>query len=302
VTADRSRLIGITVPDLNRTFHVEMVRGVSDAAWNAGYRALICETCGQRDREIAVLSLLSGIEVRGVLLLEPCSSDLVLSSHLPRFSGAVVINRDVPDDLAGQLSVDLGSGLRQVVEHLVDRGHQHLAYLGPHTPVIAGGASPCIEGSASHSPDLDGADPVQAWSAAEVRALTGALVAAGLPETAAICRTCDGTWEGGYMAARELLVERPEVDAIICASDVSAVGALHACTSLGKQVPYDVAVVGGDDALLARLIQPALTTLHVPKYEVGAMAFRMLLDRINGDATTRKEVVAQRLVVRASAP
>ncbi|MFO7697348.1 MAG: substrate-binding domain-containing protein, partial [Anaerolineae bacterium] len=134
MTADHSRVIGIIVPDLNHTFHVEMVHGVSDAAWDAGYPALICETGGHPDREVAALDLLSGFEVRGVLLLEPSSSDLVLSSHLPRFSGVVVINRDVPKGLAGRLSVDLGGGLRQVVEHLVDRGRRHLAYLASRSP------------------------------------------------------------------------------------------------------------------------------------------------------------------------
>lgn len=274
-------VIGILVPDLSITFYAELARGASDMLWTSGCSAVLCETTGTPAREAHIFEMLVQMAAAGVVVCAPSLPDADLATRLCHFDGAVLIDRDAPGGCAGRLWVDRDDGLRQAVAHLAERGRQHIGYLASVQSLT------CAAG-VTH--------------AHAAKALSGALETAGLASTSGQLVVCNATWESGYMAARALLVRAPDVDALICGSDVAAVGALHACASLGKRVPSDIAVVGSDDDLIARVVRPALTTLHIPKYQAGTMAAQMLLDRVGGVFTSRDRVIAQRLVVRASAP
>ena len=115
-------------------------------------------------------------------------------------------------------------------------------------------------------------------------------------------RPCPPDPDGGYEAALTLLSERPGIDGLVCYNDLVAVGALRACAELGLEVPDDVAVIGCDDIMFAGLLSPALTTLRVRKYELGASAARMLLDRIRGRRGETEILLRPELIVRESAP
>ena len=130
-----------------------------------------------------------------------------------------------------------------------------------------------------------------------------ALTAAALPHNPDWTRHCFPVVQSGREIARHLLTASPELTAFFCYNDLVAVGALQACADLGRQVPDDVAVVGFDDISLAALVIPPLTTCHVPRYELGAQAMRLLLDQIGGCPGECASVVLQpELIVRASAP
>jgi DNA-binding LacI/PurR family transcriptional regulator len=109
--------------------------------------------------------------------------------------------------------------------------------------------------------------------------------------------------EFGREAALDLLTHQPEITALFCYNDLSAVGALQACAHLGRRVPDDIAIVGFDDIPLASLVTPPLTTCHIPLYDLGNQAMRMLLRRINGCTEDCDEIVIEpELIIRASAP
>ena len=100
-----------------------------------------------------------------------------------------------------------------------------------------------------------------------------------------------------------MLTRHPEITALFCYNDLSAVGALQACADLGRRVPEDIAIVGFDDIPLASLVTPALTTCHIPMYDLGSQAMRLLLEHINGcDDSCDDIVIEPRLIIRASAP
>ena len=130
-----------------------------------------------------------------------------------------------------------------------------------------------------------------------------ALAAVSLPHEPARIIHCSPTVAGGYMTVRALLSLHPELTGLFCYNDLVAVGALQACAELGRSVPEEVAVVGFDDIPLAALVTPPLTTCHVPRYELGAEAVRLLLDQIDGCPEGCAEVVLMpELLIRASAP
>ena len=98
-----------------------------------------------------------------------------------------------------------------------------------------------------------------------------------------------------------LLQAEPEIDAVFAASDNMAAGALRVLREHGRAVPGDVAVAGFNDHLIARLITPALTTVHQPIQQLGREMARMLLDLIDGQRPGPL-ILPTRLVVRESAP
>jgi DNA-binding LacI/PurR family transcriptional regulator len=169
------------------------------------------------------------------------------------------------------------TGAQLAVQHLLRSGHRAVGFL---------------------------AGPLTSYSSRQ-RAIGygAALEAAGISHNLDWVRPCSYEVRGGKETARALLSEHPELTALFCYNDLVAVGALQACADLGRQVPDDLAVVGFDDIPMAAVVTPALTTCHVPRYELGDQAMKLLLDRINGCTEDCKEIVLYpTLIVRASAP
>jgi DNA-binding LacI/PurR family transcriptional regulator len=110
------------------------------------------------------------------------------------------------------------------------------------------------------------------------------------------------TLETGESAMVQLLATRPDLDGVFAANDLMAAGALHVLRDHGRRVPEDVAVVGFDDSRAATDARPALTTIRQPLEQMAAEMVRMLLQRIDDEATPIRTTVFQpTLVVRASA-
>jgi LacI family transcriptional regulator len=173
--------------------------------------------------------------------------------------------------------IDDETGGRLATRLLIEAGHRAIAYL----------SGPAV----SHS----GQQRAKGYRAA--------LEDAGLDFEAAWTRHCSPMVVGGQEVAYDLLTTHQELSALFCYNDLVAVGALQACSELGRRVPEDVAVVGYDDIPLAALVTPALTTCRVPRYELGSQTVNLLLDQINGCSGGCEQIVlAPELVVRASAP
>jgi len=275
----RTLSLGLVVPDIANPFFPEIARGAEDVALAAGYSVFLCNTIEQAEREVAVLRLLEEKRVDGVVVCSARLPDEQLVPMLKRQHAVVLVNRTVPNETAGTVRVDDASGSRQAVGHLLAGHRRRLAMLaGPEN---------------SHS----GRERVHGF-----RNAVGD--AGGLHDPSSIV-SCPPYLEGGYQAATSLLSANRGIDGLVCYNDLVAIGALQACHDLGVRVPDDVAIVGCDDILLARLVTPSLTTMRVSKYEIGASAVRMLLGRIagSGHRGERAEVVIRpELVARASAP
>jgi DNA-binding LacI/PurR family transcriptional regulator len=162
-------------------------------------------------------------------------------------------------------------GAELAVKHLVSLGHRDIA-------LIDGG-----EGA----------------GAAERRTgYRAAMAQAGLARHA-IVEPGDFTEGGGYEAARRLLARNRRPSAIFASNDQSAVGALDAINEVGLDVPRDVSLMGYDNTGLAALRHISLTTIHQPRNQIGEMAMRAVIRRIERpSASARRHVLAPELVVR----
>ena len=177
---------------------------------------------------------------------------------------------------AGQSAVDqvLCSGreaARMAVEHLLERGHTRIAYLGECT----------VENRYSGYREL--------------------LAEKGLPFRRELVGETRQTEEGGERGVASLLkLEKPPT-AIFCANDSVAIGAVRGLRKRGLSVPADLAIISVDDIAPAGMVHPQLTTIHIPKDDMGRLAVRLLLDRLQGGHSEVLQLrLPCRLVVRES--
>ena len=216
---------------------------LEDAAHEAGYSLLFCNTMEDPAREVEILRTLEAQRVDGIILCSSRLSEEELLAMMARLPAVVLVNRQLSGDDLRSVCIDDEAGARCAMQHLLDGGHRTIAFLaGP---------------SASYS------------GMNRARGYRHALTEAGMPIDPGLMLGCTPHLEGGHNAARQLLAGRPEIDAFLCYNDLVAVGVLQACAALGRRVPEDIAVVGCDDILLAGLVTPPLTTLRSDKRGIG---------------------------------
>ncbi|MBM6405344.1 LacI family DNA-binding transcriptional regulator [Phycicoccus sp. CSK15P-2] len=255
-------------------YFAAIVRGIGQRLGEAGLQMLLAMPSGDSERTRAA-AYLADRHVDGVLLLSLHAED-----PLP----ALLEERDVPTVTGGRPSavrprcvvdVDNLAGGRTAVQHLVGTGRRRLAVLaGPQD--MSSGRDRLVGA-------LDAADD------------------AGIPPDGVSVAYGDYSEESGRRAMTELLGAGPAPGAVFAASDLMAVGALRALRSAGLSVPDDVSLVGYDDAPVARLTDPELTTVHQPVTRMGQVMVDLLVDRLSGVEVPRETVLQTRLVVRGSA-
>jgi DNA-binding LacI/PurR family transcriptional regulator len=266
--------IGVIVPSISSAYFGAVLEGAERLFWDRGYHMTLCNTGEDVRREQTILDVFEEDRADGVLVLSSHLTGEALSDYLRKQRAAVVINSEVESGVACHVRTDEMRSMSLAVTHLVKNDRRCLAYVGGDMSTYAG--------RQRHY------------------SFIAAMQAAGLPPT----HMTNCNRRSGYATSRQLLQDHPEINGVICFNDEIAAGALRACFDLGRHVPGDVAVIGYDDIFLAELLNPSLTTLRLrlTKREVGALAGRMLLERIDGSSTRDEVVLEHELVVRESAP
>lgn len=279
LAANRTDAIALVIPEPEARFFAEpyfsdVVRGVGSALAETDVQLVL--TLAGSDRERRRLSqYLSGHRVDGVLLVSVHAGD-PLPELLAELGIPTVISgrRSAAETLPSVDSDNLG-GAAEAVRHLVGRGRRAIATITG--PLDVYGAQCRLDGYRQ------------------------ALAAAGHPVDEGLISVGDFTEEGGRRAMRELLERRPALDAVFAASDVMAAGARRELRAAGRRIPQDVALVGFDDSVVARHMDPPLTSVRQPIEEMGRTMARVLLAGIAGEPGGDAAVVLpNRLVVRES--
>lgn len=248
----------------------ETLRGLANAARAANHRVLV-ETLAPGEGRYA--DLLRSGRTDGLIVSGPRYDDEELA-ELVRDGFPVVIQGSVPGLDVPSVDVDNEAGARLAVEHLLALGHRRIA---------------CI----THAP--------LAYTAASER-LTGyreALAAAGLADEPELIAEGAFDAQSGRRALAEILA-RTKPEAIFVTSDVVAIGAIAGLRDAGLSVPGDVSVVSFDDIPLAAYLDPPLTTIRLPAYDLGLTAGRAILERIAGRPVAARTLLPTELIVRAS--
>jgi DNA-binding LacI/PurR family transcriptional regulator len=264
--------VGLIVSDISDPFYAELARGVENVAKQHSYSVFLCNTDGNPQNEVDYINALAAKQVDGMMLCSTRLSDEQLTAIIPRHKLVVM----TPRQLSGctTVTIDGASGLYRITNHLIALGHRVIGHVGARPHQRFGREMGYRRALLEH-----GISPDERW-------------VAQLPEAGL---------EQGRLAARRLLERSPELTALTCFNDVVAVGALRACADLGRSVPQDVAVVGFDDIPLAMMVNPALTTLNIPRYRLGQTMMELLLKVIAAGGHYEERIIVEpELVIRES--
>lgn len=268
--------LGLMIPNLSNPFYSEIAEGAEMMAWEQGYNAFMANVFRNAEREKVTLAAFEQKGVDGVIVMKPRLEDAELFPLLKQHGAALVIDRTVPNDIAGSIRIDYASGMELAVKHLIESGRRNIGLLPGRLRSESGKA--------------------------QYKGFLSAMQRVGCEVNHNYIIHCKTTVEASMAGAKQLLSACPEVDSLICFNDMVALGVVQACHALGVRIPDNVAVVGQGDIAMARLLIPSLTTLHVDRFTVGANAVRLLLDRINGRNKSVEIVIKPELIVRDSAP
>jgi LacI family transcriptional regulator len=246
-----SETIGVVVSDIENPHFTRAVRAIEDAAYKRGYRVILCNTDETADKQGAYLEMLAAEQVTGVILAPADPADPTISRLLDMNIPIVAFDRSVEDERADAVFADNVQAARLATDHLLSLGRRHVGF-------IAGRA--------------------------EIQ--TGAERLRGYQETVQRHGVTEAVGRGEFRletartATHQLLADHPDLDGIVVANNLMAIGALQALREAGKRIPDDVALVGIDDPSWAGLVAPPMTTLAQPTQQMATSAFDLLLDRI----------------------
>lgn len=273
----RSTTLGLVISDITNPFFPDLVKSIERAAFERGYDVVLANTSYDPAHTSNYVRRFIERKLAGVLLMTS-ELDNELVEELRRQAVAVVF-LDIGRTGAhmSNIVVDYEQGIEEAVVHLCRLKHERFAFIG---------------------------GPERLTSAMKRRRAFENSLARHSPTARPLIRESDFQLEGGWRTATEILAgcsdaERPT--AFVVANDLMALGVVRACRAAGLRVPEDVSIVGFDDIAFAELAEPPLTTVRLPRAELGVHAIEALMQTIqHPDGQGVEKHVATHLVMRAS--
>ncbi len=250
----RSQTIGLIVGDLTNPFFPDVARGVLDQA-EANDLIVLVANLGQGWDTLGPLDALALRGVDGYILFPAVSDEEKIGAFANSNGPIVVVDAPFEHPAISRLAIDWERGGELVAEHLASTGRKR----------------PCVITAPADQAADHRVEFFRSHAAARGIPIPDDAVAAG-----------DQTIDGGRAAVSQLLAGG--YDAVFAFNDLMAIGAMQVLLESGVSVPDQWAVVGCDDIMLAANVTPALTSIHLDRYEIGCSAMRLLLERL-GEST-----------------
>lgn len=284
VKSKRTHNIGVLLPEIAMIFFPDVLEGIDSAAKERGYKLFFLSTGYDFEEEKENLRFLKSSWVDGILLDSCCKQSempaylKVLTANIPSKNVPVVtLESSFHSKQLGFVGIDHVKYTKMAIHHLIDQGHKDIAIMcGPgHLPLSA--------------------DNMQGYEEA--------LQEAGLSIKDENYLQGDYLPVSGYDAVKKAFTqgEKPTWTALFCANDQMAVGAVKAALNLGIKIPQQLAIMGFDNVFPGSLIEPQLTTINVPRFDMGYHALNLLIDKIEDRPVKENEIwLPCELIVRNS--
>lgn len=278
VTA-RTRTLGAIVHDVSDPYFGEVLRGLEGAAHANGYQMFVCSSNRETQRELAYVRSLLSYRVDAILFCGGGIDDRRYGTELRRLldgyrkTGGAVVTLAPHGYRAPSVTADNRGGAVAMARHLLDLGHRRLG-------VVAGPAS-------------------IRTGTVRVAGFRAALAERGVALAPDLIVSGEFTAEGGAAAVSRLLDRDPAITAVLCANDVMAFGVLHELAGRGIRVPQTVSVAGFGDVRMAAYTNPPLSTVAVPRYEIGWQGVHAALALLAGEPVRSRRLPVS-VVARAS--
>ncbi len=279
----RSRSIGVIVAEIANSFFSQAINGIESVAYDKGYNVIISQSHESYDKEVMTLQYLASRSIDGLLIsVSTATKDLQhLRALHERGFPIVFFDRIVEDIHTHKVMVDNFRGAYDATMHLIKQGYTNIANI-------------------TNSENLS-------ISRERVAGYAEALAQKNIKARKSMIKYC---FHGGMLlseieeAINQLLKARPRPDAIFTASDKLTTGCMRVLKSKGIRIPEDIAVVGFSNSDIIELLDPPITVVRQPAFEMGQVAMELLLQLIESKRPVKdfeRRILATSLIVQNSA-
>ncbi len=275
LAGEKTHFVGLVIPDISDMFYANIIRGVEKTLNKKGYLLNLFTTHARPEREQQVVRLLNKSIVDGLIIMAYFITNNFIELLKERKIPFVFIDYPPKDNEIYSVMVDNENGGFEATEYLIKLGHKKIAFL---------------------------AGSEAAWdSKARFKGYLNALKKYGINFKPELVESGNFTKEEGYAATKKLLEKGEEFTAIFSANDQMAIGAIRALKESGYKIPRDISIVGFDNIEASSIIEPALTTVSQPIYEMGKKAVDIITALISGETIKEKRYMLKtKLIERQS--
>jgi LacI family transcriptional regulator len=274
LSTGKTDAIGLVVPEIREPFFAELASAVEDEADRHGYTIFISSTRSDRGREIASLNRLRDHHVDGLIMLTNTPDDGSLKKLITRRRNVVLLDEDIPGVNVPKIFVENEKGAYAATRHLIDNGHQSIAYLGGPLGLLSS----------------------EERYAGYFRAMKGA----GLAMLDGHVRRGSFAPDFAQSAVLDILRSKSPPTALFASSDYLALGAILGLREAGIEVPRQISFISFDDTPLGAMLTPALTAIRQPIEALGRAGFQALYALMTGVAAPTLTRLPVELIERQS--
>lgn len=253
----RSKVLGVIVPELTSHFFSSNISGIQDTAYKRGYNIMICQSNESFEQEKANVKTLVSSQVDGLLI--SLSRETKTYEHLQELYDReipfIMFDRVTEEIPVSKVTVDDAHGAYLAVNHLLEQGCRKIAYFsGPEDLYI---------------------------SKKRKEGYLEALREFGIPESQAKIYVTDLTPEGNRNISLQMLADKDRPDAVFAMIDPLAIDLMMVLKEKGVKIPEEIALAGFTNNPTSAVVDPSLTTISQPGYEMGQIAANHLLDQLD---------------------
>lgn len=268
----RTRTIGILVPDISSQVYPEIVRGAEDVANIYDYNIILCNSDYDPDKEKEYLRVLKEKMVDGLLYMSISLEDNTINLVNDLDLKTVLVETDDERGLYPSVTIDNIQAVYDSTQYVINKGAKKVAFIGTKQ------------------------EQANAFSKRYL-GYEKAIKENGLELDKDLSYFDGFKVKTGYEGVKKFMENNKEFDAVVCSSDEIAMGAINAIRESGKRVPEDVNVVGFSNISMSEVFYPKITTVAEPMYDMGSIAMRMLIKFINNKPVEKKHYVLSHKIV-----
>ncbi len=268
-----SKALGLIVSNVENPFFLDIFRSLEDEAHSRGFEVLMANTDYDPDRLAKSVHLMLGRRVAGLALIVSEMDSTLLQELQDRKVRTLILDVGEPRPYITSIKTNYSRGMQRIAEYLYSLGHRKMAFIGHHTSL-----GPLSDRKRTFSQVME--------------QLGGDVVYTTIADS-------DG-FDGGRRAVRQLYHSGFSPTAILCVNDFMAVGVLRQLREMNISVPHEVSVTGFDNIRLSEFLNPALTTVHIPREQIGRQIFESLTSAASPEESLREVIIDPELVVRES--
>jgi LacI family transcriptional regulator len=263
--AQRSLTIGVLIPSITNPFFPDFVRGIEDTAHLNRYSIFLCNSDQDQSKETEYLQLLRRHNVAGYIVaydLNNLEVEKILVQLALRHTPVVTFGSRQAHKRISLLDTDNEEGSFRITSHLIELGHRRIGMIQPP--------------NRGHVNQLRTEGYFRALKKARIPIKNEYLVPGGF-EIA-----------DGVRGIERLMAAEMPPTAVVAANDLVAIGAMTALKRMGKRIPDDVSIAGYDNIQMSELVEPPITTISQPTYQMGKSAMAAVFQQIEAPESTGK--------------